>query len=98
MNTASALTVLYDVLKDDNLSDLEKRKLIESFDSVLSLDLLKKEDIEDDFVKYIEEKIIQRKEAKENKNYALADSIREELLKKGIELKDTREGVIWNRF
>ena len=35
------------------------------------------------------------KEAKQNKDFALADSIRNELLEKGIVLKDTREGTIF---
>ena len=35
------------------------------------------------------------KKAKEEKNYSLADEIREELLKKGILLKDTREGTTY---
>lgn len=39
--------------------------------------------------------IEKRTEAKKNKDFALADSIREELLKQGIILKDTREGTIY---
>ena len=35
--------------------------------------------------------------AKKEKNFALADAIRNELLEKGIVLKDTREGVKWER-
>ena len=42
---------------------------------------------------YINEKIALRNEAKKNKDYALADSIRDELLSKNIVLKDTREGT-----
>ena len=42
--------------------------------------------------------IEKRTEAKKNKDFALADSIREELLKQGIILKDTREGTIWNKI
>ncbi len=100
MNTSSALTVLYDVLKDNTLNDITKRSLIDSFDKVLSLDLLKKEDIklDDDFIKYIEEQIKLRSAAKKNKDFETADRIRNELLEKGIELKDTREGIIWNRI
>ena len=39
--------------------------------------------------------IEKRKEAKINKDFTLADSIRNELLEKGIVLKDTREGTIY---
>ena len=40
--------------------------------------------------------IEKRKEAKKNKDFALADAIRSELLEKGVELKDTREGTVYN--
>ena len=100
MNTSSAITVLYDVLKDDELNGATKRTLIENFDKVLSLDLLKDDNlkIDGDLVEYIENKINQRKEAKQNKDFTLADAIRNELLEKGIELKDTREGTTWNKL
>ena len=39
--------------------------------------------------------IAERNEARKNKDFARADSIREELAQKGIEIKDTREGTIW---
>ena len=45
---------------------------------------------------FIEEKINERKEAKQNKNYELADSIRSSLDEKGIILNDTVEGTIWD--
>ena len=41
------------------------------------------------------EQIEKRKEAKKNKDFALADQIRNELLAKGIELVDTREGTTY---
>ena len=92
LNTANALTVLYDVLKSD-LNNNTKLYLIEDFDKVLSLDLLKKDEIDSKLLDYINKKIDERKEAKLNKNYELADSIRKELEEKGIILKDTREGT-----
>lgn len=99
MNTSSAITVLYDVLKDNDINDLTKKELVKSFDSVLSLDLLEKgqNSIDTDLVKYVEEQISLRMEAKKNKDFILADKIRNDLLEKGIELKDTREGTIWNQ-
>ena len=42
-------------------------------------------------------KIEERAAAKKAKDFALADAIRNELLEKGIVLKDTREGVKWER-
>ncbi len=97
MNTSSAITVLYDVLKDDLLNESTKYALVKSFDKVLSLDLLKKEEdsIDENLIKYIEEKIKVRAQAKQNKDFEMADKIRNELLEKKIELKDTREGTVW---
>ena len=46
----------------------------------------------------IEALIEERTKAKKEKNFARADEIRDELLAKGIELKDTREGVQWKRI
>ena len=46
---------------------------------------------------YILEKIEERKAAKKEKDFAKADAIRDDLLAKGIVLKDTREGVIWHK-
>ena len=93
LNTSNAITVLYDVLKSDTTNST-KLALIESFDKVLSLNLIKKEtDVDSELLKYINDSIEKRKEAKKNKDYELADSIRKELLEKGIVLKDTREGT-----
>lgn len=94
LNTANAITVLYDLLKSD-VPEGTKYKLVYSFDQVLSLDLLKKEDIQDSKHDKILLKIQERNIAKQNKDYALADRIRDELLKDGIVLKDTREGTIY---
>lgn len=96
LNTSSALTLLYDVIKDEKLNNNSKLYLIEDFDKVLSLNLLSEErELDEETKKYIEEMISKRKEAKINKNFELADEIRNELLNKGIVIKDTREGTIY---
>ena len=92
LNTANALTVLYDVLKSD-LNNATKLYLVKDFDKVLSLNLLSTNDINEDLLKFVSKKIEERNEAKKQKNYELADKIREELQSKGIILKDTREGT-----
>lgn len=101
VNTSMGITLLYDVLKAD-LGDATKRAIIGSFDEVLSLDLLKEETAQDTGVdaeleSYVLGKIEERKAAKKEKNFALADAIRNELLEKGIVLEDTREGVKWKK-
>ena len=91
------LTLVYDVLKDSDLTDFTKLYLIDDFDKVLSLNLIDEEkDIDSELESYILSKIEERNQAKKDKNFALADTIRDELLSKGIELKDTREGTIYN--
>ncbi len=98
VNTSLALTALYDMLKAD-ISDATKRALAESFDEVLSLDLLSAEEevqaVSDELTAWIEEMIAKRAAAKKEKNFALADELRNQLLEKGVQIKDTREGVVW---
>jgi len=101
LNTAMALTVIYDVLKED-VNEITKRALIEDFDKVLSLNLtvpylVQEAEMDIGLVAYVEEKIKERTEAKKTKDFTQADRIREELLEKGIVLEDTREGVKWKQ-
>ena len=93
LNTANCITVVYDLLKDDEVNGKTKLELIKKFDEVLAIDLLKKNDIDDKLAIYVEKKIAERNLAKSNKNFELADSIRDELLQKNIRLIDSREGT-----
>lgn len=97
LNTSSCITLLYDVLKDNSINDNTKREIISDFDQVLSLDLLVKEntDIDISLKNYIEEMIEKRKIYKKEKNFEEADKIRKELMDKGILIKDTREGTVY---
>ncbi len=101
LNTSMAITVLYDVLKADT-NDATKLALIESFDRVLSLDLIghakalgEGVSVDPELEAYILDAINRRAEAKKAKDFATADAIRDELLGRGVEIKDTREGVKW---
>lgn len=96
LNTSNSLTVLYEVLKCD-INDATKRELVLEFDKVLSLDLMKSNtnDVDSNKKKYIQEMIEKRELAKREKNYVLADEIRNKLNEEGIVLKDTREGTIY---
>lgn len=102
LNTASGITLVYDVLKEDT-NEATKLAIINDFDKVLSLDLTKgaieekkEENIDSELETYINEMIAKRAEAKKNKDFATADSIRDELASKGIVLKDTREGTTYH--
>lgn len=96
LNTSAALTTLYDALKSD-LNNTTKLYLIKKFDEVLGLNLCVKEGlkIDSELEQYIKNKIEERNIAKKNKDYSLADQIRDELKEKGIMIKDTREGTIF---
>lgn len=101
LNTSMAITVLYDALKADT-NDATKLALVESFDRVLSLDLVghakalsEGPSVDAELEKFILDAIERRAQAKKNKDFATADAIRAELLEKGVEIKDTREGVKW---
>ncbi|MBQ9018811.1 MAG: cysteine--tRNA ligase [Bacilli bacterium] len=94
LNTSNTITIIYDLLKDDSVNDVTKRSLIEDFDRVLSLDLLKEKDkveLDSEILSKIEE----RNEAKKNRDFTKADAIRDELLSKGIKLIDSREGTTY---
>ena len=95
LNTANAITLLYDLLKDDTVNGHTKIELVRSFDKVLSLDLLPEvKEVRSDH-EHIMKLIETRNDAKKAKNFELADAIRDELLSKGIALVDTREGTIY---
>ena len=102
LNTADAITVLFDLAKfiNTNISSASSKAFIEKtkalYDSlydVLGLVAKKKSlDIDEDFILA---KIEERTAAKKAKDFAKADAIRDELLEMGISLKDTRDGVKW---
>ena len=92
LNTANAMTLLYDLLKSD-VDDSTKLALIQSWDKVFSLDLIQEDcdELNYEIIKKIEERNL----AKKNKDFATADKIRDELLGQGIRLIDTREGTTY---
>ena len=92
--------MLYDVLKADT-NDATKVFLLEDMDTVLSLDLipaakaLGTKSVDSELEAFVLAKIEERKAAKKEKDFAKADAIRDELNAKGIAIKDTREGTVW---
>lgn len=103
LNTADAITAIFDLVKDINLNldensskeVLEKSlELLKKLTKVLGIMEEEREEISDD----IEELIKERNEARKNKDFARADEIRDELKNMGIEIEDTRSGTTWKRI
>ena len=104
LNTADAVSAVFELVKfinttaDENSTkgylDALKTELL-SLTGVLGL--IMEDKTEDLLDSDIEELIKERQEARKHKNFARADEIRDELLKKGIILEDTRQGVKWKR-
>ena len=110
LNTALAVTAIYDVLKSD-ANDATKLALLEDFDRVMSLSLIEaadalrkkkeaeaaaaKPDVAPEFAAKVEALIAERAAAKAEKNWPRADEIRAELTAMGVVLKDSKEGTTW---
>lgn len=93
LNTSNSLTCLFDLLKDNETNNSTKISLVKDFDNVLSLSLLKKEEVDEKLSSKIEDMINKRNEYKMNKEYEKADNIRNELLNMGVVIKDSKEGT-----
>ena len=111
LNTADAITAIFELVRSANVNvktasgEKAPKKVVESFYNtlellagILGLFITTEENAEaDPEAEEIEGLIAQRKEAKKNKDFALADKIRDDLLARGIVLEDTREGTKWKR-
>ncbi len=102
-NTADAISSLFELVKLANVSvnETSSKEFINGFKdkintiaNVLGITVeVKKEMLDEEIEKMIEK----RTQARKDRDFALADQIRDELLSKGIILEDTREGVKWKR-
>jgi len=102
-NTADAISVIFELVKfiNTNTNENSSKEFVEALQKQLTtladicgLILERKEEILD---QEIEDMIAARQAARKEKNFKLADEIRDTLLQKGIILEDTREGVKWKR-
>ena len=104
VNTADAVSAIFELAKfmnsniTENSSKEFAQKALDEFNELTGvLNIVNKDKKEDILDEEIEKLIEQRTEAKKNKNFQLADEIRQQLLDKGIVLEDTRQGVKWKR-
>ena len=90
LDTPRALTILWDVFKDEKMSAPDKKATILDFDKVLGLGFenLKKEIIPDEVKKIVEERELARKD----KDFKKSDELREKINSLGYEVKDTEDG------
>ncbi|WP_281703281.1 cysteine--tRNA ligase [Parvimonas micra] len=102
LNTADAISKVYELIRYANTFDENTDlkvvkgavKLLSDLTSILGL-LYKEED--DNLDEKVEKLIKEREEARKNKDFKRADEIRDALKEMNIELKDTRNGVVWKR-
>ena len=101
-NTADAITVLFELCKNinTNVSINSSKELVQKCLDIIRelgkpLGILQKS-TKGDLESEVEELIIKRQEARKNKDFALADKIRDDLKERGIILKDTPQGVRWH--
>ncbi len=90
LDTPRALSLLWDVIKDENMSAGDKKATILDFDKVLGLGFenLKAEKIPTEILKLAEE----REEARKQKDFKKSDELRDKINALGYEIKDTNEG------
>ena len=102
-NTADAISAIFEIVRLSNSTISEAstkayvsyvKETMDKLCDVLGIITEKKEEILDSEV---EDLIAKRQQARKDKNFALADEIRGQLLNMGIILEDTREGVKWKR-
>lgn len=103
INTADAIANLFELIKftNSNFSEKTSKSVIQyAYDNLIKLSkilgILNKENeiLEDEILELIEK----RTQARKNKDYQLADKIRDQLKEMGIILEDTPEGVKWKRI
>ena len=103
LNTADAIAALFELVKLCNTEADEKstgsflmqlKTIVEDLCQVLGIQTEREAQLLDS---EIEEMIARRQQARKDKNFALADQIRDQLADMGILLEDTREGVKWKR-
>lgn len=97
LNTPRCLADMWDLLKDNTVSSSDKLTILDFMDSILSLDLLKVEKeicTDERLLKLLEE----RNSARRNRDWALSDKIRDELLAQGWAVKDGADGSVLERI
>ncbi len=90
LDTPRAISLLWDVIKDEDLSPADKKATILDFDKVFGLGFenLKTEKIPEEIIKIAEERELARK----NKDWKKSDELRDKIISLGYEIKDSSDG------
>ncbi|MCG2725420.1 MAG: cysteine--tRNA ligase [Elusimicrobia bacterium] len=97
LNIPQALSVLWEVFRDNSILPQEKLSFIYDADKIFGLDLFKECSpiiLEDEIM----EKIRERENARKMKDFKKSDEIRQELLERGIALEDTPSCTQWKKL
>ncbi len=91
LNMPQAMAAAQEMLKS-TISDEDKVATVFDFDEVLGLDLAKVQD-SDELPAEIRQKVDARQKARDEKNWALSDQLRDEILAMGYVVQDSRDGM-----
>lgn len=106
LNTADAISVIFELAKfmNTNIQDTSSKEFVKKnldmfyeLTGVLNI-AQKSTDIDTELAEKVDDMIAKRAEAKKNKDFVLADKIRDELTSMGIAIEDTRQGVKWKKM
>jgi cysteinyl-tRNA synthetase len=93
LDLPAALTVLHEAITDEAVPPAARWSLIASWDEILGLDLVASDNLPNELAVLVR----QREQARESKDFARADAIRDQLRSAGVELLDSPEGTRWVR-
>ena len=91
LDTPKALALVWEIVKNENITNVTKRELLLDFDKVLGLQLDKKEIIE--VPEEVKKLVVKRDQARTLKDFATSDKLREQIESLGFEVKDSPEGT-----
>ena len=99
LNTPGLITELNNIVKEYNSSNSEKENIKSRLNLISSvLGILEDEtfnEISEEFKNKINDMVLKRSEAKNNKDFKTADAIRDQLLELGVEINDSSDGTEW---
>ena len=99
LNTPGLITELNNIVKEYNSSDCDKEKIKSRLGLISSvLGILEDEtfnEISEEFKNKINDMVLKRSKAKNNKDFETADAIRDKLLELGVEINDSSDGTEW---